>query len=104
MAVNTAARLRPLQPDVSPHVLRDSAAMALLHAGVDLSVVAVCLGHESTQSVQTYLHTRHGPQRTWPVRPVRPAVTILAKLARPGDLPPFVPCSASSAAVWPTCC
>ena len=30
--------------------------MALLHAGVDLSVIALWLGHESTQSVQTYLH------------------------------------------------
>jgi site-specific recombinase XerD len=41
---------------VSPHVLRHSAAMALLHAGVDLSVIALWLGHESTQSVQAYLH------------------------------------------------
>jgi integrase/recombinase XerD len=41
---------------VSPHTLRHSAAMTLLHAGVDLSVIALWLGHESTQSVQTYLH------------------------------------------------
>lgn len=54
----TAARTHPalLTKHVSPHVLRHSAAMALLHAGVDLSVIALWLGHESTQTVQTYLH------------------------------------------------
>lgn len=54
----TAAGTCPTLPTkrVSPHVLRHSAAMALLHAGVDLSVIALWLGHESTQSVQTYLH------------------------------------------------
>jgi integrase/recombinase XerD len=41
---------------MSPHVLRHSAAMALLHAGVDLSVIALWLGHESTRTVQAYLH------------------------------------------------
>jgi hypothetical protein len=30
--------------------------MALLHAGVDLSVIALCLGHETTRTVQAYLH------------------------------------------------
>lgn len=54
----TAARSNPAlaAKHVSPHTLRHSAAMALLHAGVDLSVIALWLGHESTQSVQTYLH------------------------------------------------
>ncbi|MFD9947470.1 tyrosine-type recombinase/integrase [Nonomuraea sp. NPDC059023] len=42
--------------NVTPHTLRHSAAMALLHAGVDLSVIALWLGHESTQTVQHYLH------------------------------------------------
>jgi integrase/recombinase XerD len=41
---------------ISPHVLRHSAAMALLHAGVDLSVIALWLGHETTRTVQAYLH------------------------------------------------
>jgi integrase/recombinase XerD len=41
---------------VTPHTLRHSAAMALLHSGVDLSVIALWLGHESTQTVQHYLH------------------------------------------------
>lgn len=41
---------------ISPHVLRHSAAMALLQAGVDLSVIALWLGHETTRTVQAYLH------------------------------------------------
>ena len=41
---------------VSPHVLRHSAAMALLQAGVDCSVIALWLGHESVETTQTYLH------------------------------------------------
>jgi len=41
---------------VSPHVLRHSAAMELLAAGVDSSVIALWLGHESVNTTQIYLH------------------------------------------------
>ena len=41
---------------VSPHVLRHSAAMELLQAGVDCSVIALWLGHESIETTQTYVH------------------------------------------------
>lgn len=41
---------------VSPHVLRHSAAMEPLQAGVDCSVIALWLGHESVETTQTYLH------------------------------------------------
>ncbi len=41
---------------VSPHVLRHTAAMNLLHAGVDSTVIALWLGHESIEATQTYLH------------------------------------------------
>jgi integrase/recombinase XerD len=41
---------------VTPHTLRHSAAMALLRHGVDLSVIALWLGHESTETTQIYLH------------------------------------------------
>ena len=30
--------------------------MTLLHRGVDLSVIALWLGHESTETTQVYLH------------------------------------------------
>ena len=41
---------------VSPHVLRHTAAMELLQAGVDRTVIALWLGHETLNSVQVYLH------------------------------------------------
>ena len=40
---------------VTPHVLRHSAAMALLRAGVDITVIALWLGHESVTTTQIYL-------------------------------------------------
>jgi integrase/recombinase XerD len=41
---------------VTPHVLRHTAGMNLLHAGVDTSVIALWFGHESTEATQIYLH------------------------------------------------
>jgi site-specific recombinase XerD len=40
---------------VSPHVLRHTAAMELLQAGVDHAVIALWLGHESPETTQIYL-------------------------------------------------
>jgi integrase/recombinase XerD len=41
---------------ITPHTLRHTAAMRLLHAGVEVSVLALWLGHEQTETVQIYLH------------------------------------------------
>jgi integrase/recombinase XerD len=41
---------------VSPHTLRHTAAMNLLRAGVDTSVIALWLGHESVETTQIYVH------------------------------------------------
>lgn len=41
---------------VTPHVLRHTAAMSLLHAGVDTTVIALWLGHEQVQTTSIYLH------------------------------------------------
>lgn len=41
---------------VSPHVLRHTTAMNLLEHGVDRSVIALWLGHESVETTQVYLH------------------------------------------------
>lgn len=40
---------------VSPHVIRHTTAMHLLQSGVDLSVIAMWLGHESIQTSHQYL-------------------------------------------------
>ncbi len=41
---------------VTPHTLRHAAAMALLRGGTDLTVIALWLGHESTETTEIYLH------------------------------------------------
>jgi integrase/recombinase XerD len=41
---------------ITPHVLRHTAAMRLLHAGVDTAVIALWLGHEQVETTQIYLH------------------------------------------------
>jgi integrase/recombinase XerD len=40
---------------VSPHVLRHTAAMEMLQAGVDRGLIALWLGHESVETTQIYL-------------------------------------------------
>jgi site-specific recombinase XerD len=41
---------------ISPHVLRHTAAMSLLQAGIDIAVIALWLGHESIATTHAYLH------------------------------------------------
>jgi site-specific recombinase XerD len=58
---NYAAAASRQQPSlnaktVTPHVLRHTNAMQLLTSGVDTSVIALWLGHESVQTTQIYLH------------------------------------------------
>jgi site-specific recombinase XerD len=53
-AARTCASLK--RKKVSPHVLRHSAAMDLLQNGVDRSVIALWLGHESVETTHMYLH------------------------------------------------
>jgi site-specific recombinase XerD len=89
--VATAAHACPslhVKP-ISPHTLRHTAAMRLLHAGVDITVIALWLGHESTQTTQIYLHAdlalkeralaRTTPPNTRPGR-YRPPDQLLAFL------------------------
>jgi site-specific recombinase XerD len=74
---------------VTPHVLRHSAAMQLLHAGVDIAVIALWLGHEHAETTQIYLHAdmtikqraldRTTPPNTRPGR-YQPSDSLLAFL------------------------
>lgn len=45
---------------VTPHTLRHTAAMQLLCRGVDRTVIALWLGHESIETTQIYLHADLG--------------------------------------------
>jgi integrase/recombinase XerD len=42
--------------NVTAHTLRHTAAMQLLHPGVDTTVIALWLGHEQAETTQIYLH------------------------------------------------
>ncbi len=53
-ARNTCPSLK--EKNVTPHTLRHTAAMELLRCGVDRSVIALWLGHESMETTQIYLH------------------------------------------------
>ena len=56
-AASASRRCPSLQSKhVSPHVLRHTAAMRLLHAGVDSTVIALWLGHEQVATTQIYVH------------------------------------------------
>ncbi|MFC4946651.1 tyrosine-type recombinase/integrase [Pseudonocardia sp. GCM10023141] len=54
----TAARDCPslLSRRVHPHVLRHTCAMSPLRAGVDTSVIALCLGRAGIRSTDPYMH------------------------------------------------
>jgi site-specific recombinase XerD len=54
---NAAGRVCPTlrRKRVTPHVLRHTLAMELLQAGIDRSVIALWLGHESVETTQIYL-------------------------------------------------
>lgn len=74
---------------VTAHMLRHTAAMLLLHAGVETSAIALWLGHESVKTTQIYLHAdlalkqraleRTAPAHTKPGR-YRAPDTLLAFL------------------------
>lgn len=68
---------------ITPHVLRHSAAMELLQAGVDRALIAIWLGHESVETTQIYLDANLTMKEAVlaKTRPVNGAVSRF----RPGD-------------------
>jgi site-specific recombinase XerD len=74
---------------ITPHVLRHAAAMRLLAAGVDTTVIALWLGHENVATTQIYVHAdlalkekalaRTTPQHATPGR-YQPTDSVLAFL------------------------
>jgi integrase len=50
------ALLRACRSAVSAHILRHTAAMRLLLSGVDVTVIALWLGHEQVTTTNVYLH------------------------------------------------
>ncbi len=60
---------------VTPHVLRHTLAMELLQAGIDRSVIALWLGHESVETTQIYLDANLALKEK-----------VLAKTTQPGGV------------------
>jgi integrase/recombinase XerD len=54
--VATAACPSLAAKHITMHTLRHSAAMRLLHAGIDIAVIALWLGHEHLATAEIYLH------------------------------------------------
>ncbi len=52
----TIEQLSLKEKSVTLHTLRHTAAMQLLHAGIDSTVIALWLGHERVETTQIYLH------------------------------------------------
>lgn len=57
LAINAAAKSYPQlrQRSISPHTIRHTTAMHLLQSGVDISVIALWLGHESPATTHMYI-------------------------------------------------
>jgi len=68
---------------VSPHVLRHTAAMELLQAGVDHAVIALWLGHESVETTHIYLQANLAMKEK-ALSKTKP-VNVKAGRYRPGD-------------------
>jgi site-specific recombinase XerD len=75
---------------VTPHMLRHTAAMRLLQAGIDTTVIALWLGHEQVETTQIYLQC-HRPRdqrkgssenhtARWQARPLQAPDPLLAFL------------------------
>jgi integrase/recombinase XerD len=75
----TAARTCPsiTAKKPTPHVLRHSCAVQLLQAGIDITVIALWLGHESIRTTDIYQHAdlsikERALARTTPAQPRTP--------------------------------
>jgi len=57
LAVNMAASKKPalIGRAVTPHVIRHTTAMHLLQSGVDITIIALWLGHEDTATTHMYV-------------------------------------------------
>jgi len=70
--------------NVTPHTLRHTTAMRMLDAGIDLTTIALWLGHESTESTQPYLHADLGMKQRALDR-LTPPSTATTRRYRPDD-------------------
>ena len=77
------------QKTVTMHVLRHTAAMRLLRAGIDTSVIALWLGHEQIETTQIYLHADLAHQGARPGKNKSDRTPRPAAIGRPTSCSPF---------------
>ncbi len=76
-------------PRISPHLIRHTTAMHLLQSGVDLSVIAMWLGHETTQTTHQYLDADLETKKRALAR-LKPPKTRRSPRCRPDDIMQFL--------------
>lgn len=74
---------------VTMHTLRHTAAMRLLHAGVDIAVIALWLGHEQIATTHIYLHADMS-QKERAIARVTPPSTTPGRYQPPDPLLAFL--------------
>jgi len=87
VARTTCASLRGKR--VTMHTLRHTAAMRLLHAGTDVAVIALWLGHEQIATAHIYLHA-HMDQKERAIARVAPPGTTPGRYQPPDPLLAFL--------------
>lgn len=70
--------------NITPHTLRHTTAMQMVTAGIDITTIALWLGHESTESTQPYLHADLGMKQRALDR-ITPRPTPAARRYQPDD-------------------
>ena len=85
LAVRAATAVHPelAKRKVTPHIFRHSLAMHLLQAGVDVSVIALWLGHESPTTTHIYVEAGLAMKEKM-LKSLRPP-TVKALRFRPSD-------------------
>ena len=68
---------------VSPHTIRHTTAMHLLQSGIDLTVIAMWLGHESIETTHQYLDADLETKRRALAHLKPPAVRRIARPSGP---------------------
>lgn len=71
--------------NVTAHTLRHTAAMRLLHAGVDATVIALWLGHENVTTTSLYIHADMTIKQQAIAKTTPPGTAASPTRYQPGD-------------------
>ncbi len=75
---------------ISPHTIRHTTAMHLLQSGVDISVIALWLGHESPSTTHGYIELDLAMKEKALARLEAPDIAVVTRYRPPDDLLRFL--------------